>query len=407
MQISVIGLGIEGKKAIESLKTRNYDIYASDLNERIDLDYDDIDIDLGFHDFDKVEKSDAIILSPSLWNVKKFEKFKLENKLLSDILVKHKNIYTIAVTGTNGKTTTTTMIYNILKDNGMNVLVGGNAGGGFNGYTELILECQDNNYDILLIEVCDMTLEYCDYNFNIDLVVLTNIEEDHMDVHKTMDKFYQKVRNFIGNKIAVINNEYKNLLSLENNVNYYTKYNKQLHLDGEFNKVNACAAYTTCKLLNIDEDLIEKSLSEFIGVEGRSKYYKINNCELLVGKTDNAHSTKLALNEKYFEVVFLGTPRENEIWRLDLFKEAINAKPKIIIIFPGLSNTVDNVYKKVLNINNNIKIIKINEFNNLFDLIKKMIHSSKTIFIGGNGQDKIIEIQKMLDNYVMRSDYCE
>jgi UDP-N-acetylmuramoylalanine--D-glutamate ligase len=147
-------------------------------------------------------------------------------------------------------------------------------------------------------------------------------------------------------------------------------------------------------------------LSIFKGVEGRSKYYTINNCELLVGKTDNAHATKVALSEKYFEVVFLGTPRDNELWRLELFKEAINTKPKTIIIFPGLSNNVDNIYKKVLTINNNIKIIKVNELNNLFDLIKKMTHISKTIFIGGNGQDNIIKIQKMLDNY-MRSDYCE
>lgn len=402
MQISVIGLGIEGKKAITSLKSRKYDIYASDLNKNIDLTDNDIDIDIGFHDFRKIENSDAIILSPSLWNVKKFERFKLENKLLSDVLKKHKNIYTIAVTGTNGKTTTTNMIYNILKKNGMNVLVGGNAGGGFDGYNELILECQDNDYDILLIEVCDMTLEYCDYSFNIDLVVLTNIEEDHMDVHKTMDNYYQKVINFIGNKTAVINEEYKTLLSLENeNINYYTKYDKILSLDGEFNKFNACAAYTTCKLLNINSDLIKKTLLDFKGVEGRSKYYTINNCELFVGKTDNKHATKVALSERYFEVVFLGTPRENEIWRLDLFKEAINAKPKIIIIFPGLSNNVDNVYKKVLNINNNIKIIKVKEFNNLWDLIKKMIYTSKTIFIGGNGQDKLIKIQKMLDNYII------
>ena len=89
------------------------------------------------------------------------------------------------------------MIYNILKNNGLNVLVGGNAGGGFDGYNELILEANETNYDIILIEVCDMTLEYCDYTFDIDLVVLTNMEEDHMNVHKTMDNYYQKVRNFI------------------------------------------------------------------------------------------------------------------------------------------------------------------------------------------------------------------
>ena len=62
MQISVIGLGIEGKKAIDSLRSRKYDIYASDLNKNINLNYNDIDIDLGFHNFEKIEKSDANLL---------------------------------------------------------------------------------------------------------------------------------------------------------------------------------------------------------------------------------------------------------------------------------------------------------------------------------------------------------
>ncbi len=401
MQISVIGLGIEGKKTIDFLKTEQHDIYATDLNENIDLNYDNLDVDLGFHDFEKIEKSDAIILSPSLWNVKKFEKFKKQNKILSDVLTQHKDIYTIAVTGTNGKTTTTTMIHDILKKSGLKVLVGGNAGGGFDGYSKLIFESQKDEYDILLIEVCDMTLEYCDYAFDINLVVLTNMEEDHMDVHKTMDNYYYKVSNFIKNKTSIINKEYKELISTNNeNIKYYGKYDGELCLNGEFNKFNACAAYTACELLNIDLNIIKEVLNVFKGVKGRIKYYNIHDCELLVGKTDNIHATKMALREKYFDVVFLGTPRENEIWRFDLFKEVINANPKVLIIFPGLTHNVDNIYKKVLNINTNIKIIKVNKFEDVFNLIKKMIQCYKTILIGGNGQNKIIEIQKMLDNYI-------
>lgn len=69
-----------------------------------------LDVDRGFHDFGKIEDSDLVVLSPGLWNKPAFQQIKSENKLLSDVVTSHRSLFTIGVTGTNGKTTTTMMI---------------------------------------------------------------------------------------------------------------------------------------------------------------------------------------------------------------------------------------------------------------------------------------------------------
>ena len=179
MRAAVIGLGVEGKKASKSLLDHGWSVYASDLQtdinlkdlnmpitdinvtpnntEQVSIVADNITIDLGANDINKIKSSDAIVLSPSMWNSKFANEFKLSGKLLQDVLNKHRKIFTIGVTGTNGKTTSVYMIKAILESYGKKVLVGWNAGGGFNGYYDIVLEAEENDYDVILIEVCDMT----------------------------------------------------------------------------------------------------------------------------------------------------------------------------------------------------------------------------------------------------------
>ena len=215
MRAAVIGLGVEGKKAFESLIRNNWDVYASDLStnlnlENLDLPVVDIDIlskesrlsfvienaiiDLGFTNEEEIDKCDAVAISPSIYGSKLANKYQNEGKFLCDILTKHKNIFTIGITGTNGKTTTVTMIRKILEKPGLNVLIGGNGGGGFEGYYDLILEAEKQDYDVMLIEVCDMTLDFCNYCFDFDMIGLTNIGNDHMNVHKTIENYKNEVR---------------------------------------------------------------------------------------------------------------------------------------------------------------------------------------------------------------------
>ena len=136
MRAAVIGLGVEGKKASKSLLNHGWSVYASDLETDIDLKEfnmpitdinvktdnteqisiiaDNLIVDLGTNNINEINDSDAIVLSPSMWNSKFANQFKLSGKLLQDVLDKHRKIFTIGVTATNGKTTTVYMIKEIL-----------------------------------------------------------------------------------------------------------------------------------------------------------------------------------------------------------------------------------------------------------------------------------------------------
>ena len=189
MKAAVIGLGVEGKKAVTSLLNHGWEVYATDLNINVDLSGlnlprlsmnmldseqtvsivgDNLTVDLGFTNSYAIEQCDAIAISPSMFGGAFAQRLLEDCDLLSDVLQKHKDIFTIGITGTNGKTTTVHMLRNILENAGKKVLVGGNGGGGFSGYYDLMLEASEGDYDILLVEVCDMTLDFCNYSFDFD-----------------------------------------------------------------------------------------------------------------------------------------------------------------------------------------------------------------------------------------------
>ena len=161
MKAAVIGLGVEGKKAVNSLLKHGWEVYATDLNINVDLNGlnlptldmnmiddkqtisivgDNITVDLGFTNSYAIESCDAIAISPSMFGGSFADKLLENGHLLSDVCTRHKDIFTIGITGTNGKTTTVHMLKSILENAGKKVLVGGNGGGGFSGYYDLILE---------------------------------------------------------------------------------------------------------------------------------------------------------------------------------------------------------------------------------------------------------------------------
>ena len=224
MKAAVIGLGVEGKKAVNSLLSHGWEVYATDLNSNVDLSdlelpmismnlvsggetvsivSDNLTVDLGFSNSSAIDECDAIAISPSMYGGAFADKLLEKGKLLSNVVTKHKDIFTIGITGTNGKTTSVHMLKSILENAGKKVLVGGNGGGGFSGYYDLILEASNDDYDILLVEVCDMTLDFCNYCFDFDMVGLTNIGNDHMDVHKTIANYKNTLVRFFEGKTVL------------------------------------------------------------------------------------------------------------------------------------------------------------------------------------------------------------
>lgn len=405
MHISVVGLGVEGQQATISLLKRGYDVYSSDINRHIDLSLlkkenineEQLDLEIGSHNLDKIFKSDAVSVSPSLFN-KDIAKNIIERGLfISDILNKHKNIKTIAVTGTNGKTTTSHMIYHILINSGFNVVLGGNGGGGFSGYNELLLKANEEEYDYMVIEVCDMTLDFCNYVFDIDLIVVTNIGYDHMDVHQSIEHYTEEVEEFIKDKTAVLNSNDENLVKLQNdNTLLFDKYDGKLNLFGKFNLQNADAARVACRELGVSNKNIQKALETFTSVEGRTIKLQYESNEIVSGKTDNVDALKAVLDEEYFDTVIIGTPRKHETCRFNILDYIKKYSPDTLIIFPGLDDTTyDYVqYLNKLGYHKDLRVIK-----HVDDIIKYIqTLNNKKIFIGGNGQSKITLItSKLID----------
>lgn len=408
MKISVVGLGVEGQKATISLLKRDYDVYSSDINKDIDLSllqssgFDEninLDLEVGSHNLDKIFKSDAVSVSPSLFNKKICKDIIERDIFISDIFTKHKSVKTIAVTGTNGKTTTTHMIYEILKNNGYKVAIGGNGGGGFSGYNELLLDANENDYDYMVIEVCDMTLAFCSYVFDIDIVVVTNIGYDHMDVHGSIEQYTQEVAEFIKDKPAILNCNDENLVKIKDesiNPLLFNIYDGDLNLFGKFNLKNADAAYMTCQYLGINTDEIKKSLAEFEAVKGRTKKIIYNTNEVITGKTDNVDALKAVLDEERFDILIIGTPRKYETCRYNILDYIKSYKPDTLIIFPGLEDTTYDYIEYLNNIGYNKDMMVLKNIDDIIRYINSKQNSK--IFIGGNGQEKITKITSMLED---------
>jgi UDP-N-acetylmuramoylalanine--D-glutamate ligase len=401
MKVAVIGLGVEGKKALHSLLNHGYQVYASDMNEELTIESDhDFELELGNHDWNKINSADAVILSPSLWNTEAFKEIKSNNKLFTDVINNHKSIFTIGVTGTNGKTTTCFMIKEILQNYGFKILIGGNAGGGFEGYTELILEASEKNYDILIVEVCDMTLDFCTFNFDFNLLVVTNLGYDHLNFHKSLQNYQKSLQRFLKDKKAVLNVNDELLSGMDDyceDTFFFDYYPGELNLFGKFNRQNAAAAAEVAKILNIPKENINKSLKSFTPIPGRIDELNIGKSKIVIGKTDNISAITAVISEEKFDVVILGTPRQNEYWRYDILEEVSKINPHLIGLFPGLDDItvqaeellIKNGYHGPIKILNDIK--EVVEFT--IDWIKK----DSIIFIGGNGQDKIIKIKEILE----------
>lgn len=395
----MVGLGVEGRSAIKSLLDRDIDVYASDLDLDIAIEpQDGLEIDLGFHNFEKIRSADAVVISPSLWNLNSFKSFQKNDKLISDVFNHHKSTLTIGVTGTNGKTTTCLMITSILRKAGYKVLVGGNAGGGFQGYTEIILEAENKDYDVLVVEVCDMTLNFCRGNFDLDLVVVTNQGKDHLDIHQSQNNYLNSLREFIMDKKTILNQDDPLLVELgksSSEVHYFHKDNeRKLKLFGEFNQENAAAAGKVAEVLGISLELVDDALGSFAGVVGRTEIMEIFGSKLIIGKTDNVDAVKAVISEVDFQVAIVGTPRRNEPWRLEILKEIEKHQPQTIALFPGLDNTLAEA--KIVLEGYPGQIVELDNNEEVMEFTKKSLEGNLTVFLGGNGQENLMKIRKKL-----------
>lgn len=202
--VLVVGLARSGIAVTRVLRSLGARVIANDIKTRqqlgdsiSELELLDVDFYLGGTPDDLVDKVDLIVISPSVPIDSSFvQKARcLGREVISELELAYRlcKAPVIAITGTNGKTTTVTLTGEILKKAGFNVYVVGNIGVPF---VSKALEM--NKDDIAVVEVSSFQLEAI-YNFHPRVAAILNITEDHLNRHKTME-------NYIATKARIFEN---------------------------------------------------------------------------------------------------------------------------------------------------------------------------------------------------------
>ena len=335
-KILILGLARSGVSAAKFL-AKNNEVVINDKVEKYDesilkeLYNLGVKVILGSHPDDLLtEDFDYLIKNPGVPIDHKYvlEAKRLDIPVINEVEVAYhylrkKDITIIAITGSNGKTTTTTLTYEFLKKDNKEVHLVGNIG---YPLCDFIDKVKDG--DILVMEISCQQLENVN-SFKPDIAVMTNIVEAHIDFMKTFDHYKYVKSKLLMNQteedIAILNKESNNLLEavkdmkstkkyfsskeyiekgsyLKDNSIYYKSEQiiniKDLILRGVHNYENIMAAVMAVKEINCSTESIVEVLKSFKGVEHRLEYVRTINGRIFYNDTEatNIKCTQIALD---------------------------------------------------------------------------------------------------------------
>lgn len=307
-KIVILGAGESGAGAAVLAAMKGYDVFVSDSgtikeNYRAILDTHGIRWEEGVHTESEIFSATEVIKSPGIPE-KAALIVALHEKAIPVISeIEFAGRYArgkkICITGSNGKTTVTNLIYHMLTKAGLNVALTGNVGNSF------AMAVATADYDYYVIELSSFQLDGM-YDFRADIAILLNITPDHLD------RYGYKLQNYVDSKFRITQNqtasdvlifwdgdpvikaelakkefgmtllpfsdEVKDGMSayIENNdliIDYHNKINlmsiHDLALKGRHNTYNSMAAAIAGKVVNIRKEVIRESLADFQGVEHR------------------------------------------------------------------------------------------------------------------------------------------
>ncbi len=379
----VLGMARSGYEAAKLLVGKGYDVIVNDAvteqnAEQVkELQSMGVKIVLGSHPDDLIDNTfEMIVKNPGVSNNHKYieKAYELNIPVINELELGFRyfpnGVTVIGVTGTNGKTTTTTIIYEILKKASKSVFLMGNI-----GYPVCSFVAQLKDNDIVVMEVSDHQL--CNVlDFKTNISVLTNISEAHLDFHGSYD-IYKSMKRRIFNHhtksdTAILNLDDKEVLNLTKDIESTKKYFSFSSLDkigctiadgyiyynndkiislnevkikGKHNYENAMAAIAVVKELGIENDVIISVLKTFGGVEHRIEYVKtINNIEFYNdSKSTNIKSTQTALSSFTKPTILLlgGLDRGHSF---DTLKEYLS-NVKLIVAFGEAKMRIEDFAK--------------------------------------------------------------
>lgn len=376
-RIVVLGGGESGAGAAVLAKVKGFDVFLSDKGKIGDsyismLNEWEIPFEQGQHTEELILSADEVIKSPGI---------PLTSPIVTKIIDKGIHIISeiefagrydtakkICITGSNGKTTTTSLIYYLLQQAGLNVGLGGNIGKSY------AYQVATAKHDIYVLEISSFQLDNM-YDFKADIAIITNITPDHLD------RYDHKMENYVKAKFRITRNMDKDDCFIfcsddEITINHLNQivlkakmlpfsqkkeveqgafvrdermivryndsecdmYLQELALGGKHNIYNSMAAAIAGKVMDIDNEVIRKSLSSFQAVEHRlEKVLSIKDVLYINdSKATNVDAAWYALECQTRPVVWIvgGTDKGNDYAPLiPLAKQKVKA-----MICMGLDN---------------------------------------------------------------------
>ncbi len=375
-KIVVLGAGESGTGAAILAQAKGFDVFVSDLSEikefyREELDKRGIKWEQKQHTEEIIMAADEVIKSPGIpKEAPMIQKLMAKGTpIISEIEFagRYTNAKMICITGSNGKTTTTSLIYHIFKMAGMNVGLAGNIG------SSLAWQVAEKDYDYYVIELSSFQLDNM-YDFKAHVAILMNITPDHLD------RYDYEMQNYVDAKMRVIRNQTEddafvfwnddpiitrelkkyglkatlypfseekaeNLAAYtEDGTLYFEKpyaFNMEqesLALNGKHNLYNSMAAGISANIVGIKNETIRKALQTFQGVEHRlERVARVNGVDYINdSKATNVNSCWYALQSMPVKCVLIlgGKDKGNDYNEIaDLVREKCCG-----LVYMGLHN---------------------------------------------------------------------
>ena len=384
-KIIVLGGGESGVGAALLAKSKGFDVFLSDqgtLKEAFKktlLDHN-IRFEEGQHTLEEILSANEVIISPGIPEKNEVVK-KIKEKhipLISEIefAVRYTSAKIIAITGSNGKTTTTLLTYHLLKEAGYRVGLAGNIGQSF---AKQVLE---NNHEYYVLEISSFQLDRC-ISFSPDVAILLNITPDHLD------RYEYKFENYIASKFRIFQNadlaktcifweddeviqankkgipssHFSTISSKNNHCDAFISADKitlktgevdlgTAPIQGPHNAINMSAAILAAQSVGISLDTIKELLPTFHNAPHRLEPCGLSNGVHFVNdsKATNVDAVYYALNSFNQPIILMmgGVDKGNEYEVLDqLVKDKVKAliclgkdNEKLMTHFSGICEAI-------------------------------------------------------------------
>ncbi|MBQ8499162.1 MAG: UDP-N-acetylmuramoyl-L-alanine--D-glutamate ligase [Bacteroidales bacterium] len=402
-RIVILGGGESGVGSAVLAKTKGFDVFLSDMGKISDeyaamLEKWEIPFEQGCHTEELILNADEVIKSPGIPSTAPMVR-KIEERgigIISEIEFagRYDNAKKICITGSNGKTTTTSLIYHLLCQAGLNVGLGGNIGKSY------AYQVATEKFDIYVLELSSFQLDNM-YDFKADIAIITNITPDHLD------RYGYKMENYVKAKFRITRNmssddcfifcsddditvSHLNRIVMKAKMLPFTQkekvdqgayvdgdrmivrfkdeecdmYLQELALGGKHNVYNSMAAALAAKAMEIDNEVIRDGLATFQAVEHRlEKVLSIRDVLYINdSKATNVDAAWYALECQTRPVIWIagGTDKGNDYSTLrPLVEEKVKALICMGVDNRKLHESFDDIVKWTYDVNSAEEAVKV------------------------------------------------